>query len=41
MVEQADCVVAYIDHEWGGAYTTYQYAIKKGKEILNLANFPQ
>ncbi len=36
MVEKADYVIAYIDHSWGGAYTTYQYAKRKGKVILNL-----
>ena len=36
MVERADHVVAYIDHCWGGAYKTYQYAKKIGKSILNL-----
>ena len=37
MVEQADCVIAYIEHSWGGAYQTYQYAKRKGKTIFNLA----
>ena len=41
MVEKADYVVAYIDHDWGGAYTTYKHAKRKGKEILNLANFEE
>ena len=39
MVEQADYIVAYITHDWGRAYTTYQYAQRKGKEIFNLATF--
>ena len=38
MVEKADCVVAYVSHTWGGAYTTYRYAQRKGKEIVNLAD---
>lgn len=38
MVDCADCVVAFVNHSWGGAYNTYQYAKKKGKEILNLAD---
>ena len=37
MVEQAELVVAYVKHEWGGAYQTYTYARKKKKEIFNLA----
>ena len=39
MVEKADYVIAYIDHEWGGAYQTYKHAKRKHKEILNLANW--
>lgn len=37
MVAEADCVIAYIDHAWGGAYQTYQYAKRKGKTVFNLA----
>ena len=39
MVEKADYVIAYIDHSWGGAYQTYQYAKRKNKQIINLADF--
>lgn len=38
MVEKADYVIAYIDHDWGGAYTTYKHAKRKNKPILNLGN---
>ena len=38
MVEKADYVVAYITHDWGGAYKTYEYAKRKGKDIFNLAD---
>ena len=41
MVEKADVVVAYVAHDWGGAYTTYRYAQRKGKMIFNLAAFDQ
>ena len=41
MMERADCVVAYVTRTWGGAYTTYQYAKRKGKEIFDLANFEE
>ena len=37
MVDKADWVIAYVMRTWGGAYSTYQYAKKKGKEVLNLA----
>lgn len=36
MVENADYVIAYVNHTYGGAYTTYQYAVKKRKHIYNL-----
>lgn len=41
MVEMADYIVAYVSHCWGGAYSTYNYAKRKGKKIVNLANFDQ
>jgi len=41
MVEKADYVVAYVSHNWGGAYTTYKHAKRKGKEIFNLAKFEE
>ena len=37
MVDQADYIVVYIDHSWGGAYQAYSYARKKGKSVVNLA----
>ena len=37
MVEKADFVVAYITHEWGGAYKTYQYAKRKKKSIFHIS----
>ena len=41
MVETADYVVAYVSHDWGGAYTAYKHAQRKGKKIFNLANFQE
>jgi len=41
MIEKADYVVAYIDHNWGGSYATYKYAKSKGKEIFNLVDFEE
>ena len=38
MVEKADYIIAYVSHNFGGAYTTYKHAQRKGKEIFNLAN---
>ncbi len=39
MIEKADIVIAYVTHDWGGAYTTYKHAKRKGKVIYNLADF--
>lgn len=41
MVEKADYVVAYVSHSFGGAYTTYKHAKRKGKMIFNLADFEE
>ena len=38
MVEKADFVVAYITHDWGGAYKTYQYAKRKKKFMFNISD---
>ena len=34
MVEQADIVVAYVTHDWGGAAETLRHARRKKKEIF-------
>ena len=36
MLEQADYVVAYITHTWGGAYRHYLKAQRKSKQVINL-----
>ena len=41
MVDRSDLVVFYFDHESGGAYQTYQYAIQKGKRIVKLKGFSE
>ena len=38
MVENADLVIAYINHSDGGAWQTYQHAQRKKKQIINLGN---
>ena len=35
MVDEADIVVAYVTHGWGGAAATLAYAKRKKKEIIN------
>lgn len=37
MVDNADIVIVYIEHDWGGAYKTYKYAKSKGKLVINLS----
>lgn len=41
MVEKADYVVACVSHDWGGAYTTYKHAKRKGKYIFNLGDLQE
>ena len=36
MVENADLVIAYVNHSSGGAYATFQHAKRKKKQIINL-----
>ena len=35
MVDQADVVVRYVLHSWGGAATTLEYAKQKKKRIIS------
>ena len=37
MIDQADLVIAYIDHTYGGAYKSFGYAKKKKKRVINLS----
>jgi len=34
MVQESDIVVAYVNHGWGGAAKTLQYARRKKKRII-------
>ncbi|MBR5130294.1 MAG: hypothetical protein IKV03_03630 [Alphaproteobacteria bacterium] len=36
VVDQSDVIVCYINVPYGGAYTAYQRALKKNKQIINL-----
>ncbi len=38
MVEQSSCIIAYVYRDFGGAFTTLQYAKKKGLQIINIAS---
>lgn len=37
MVDRADLVIYYVEHNEGGAWQTVQYAIRQGKTVINLA----
>lgn len=37
MVDEADLIIAYVQHTHGGAYKTLEYARRKKKCIVNLA----
>lgn len=34
MVAQADVIIAYVTHSWGGAAKTLEYAISKRKQVI-------
>lgn len=36
MVDRSDYVICYINHPSGGAQTTIEYALRKGKKVINL-----
>ena len=36
MVDNSDILVAYVDHDWGGAARTYAYAVRRKKKVINL-----
>ena len=38
MVDASDIVIAYVQHDWGGAYQTLSYAEHKRKPIILLGN---
>ena len=38
IVENADLIIAYISHEYVGAYAMYRYAKRKNVKIINLAD---
>ncbi len=37
MVEQADQIICYVEHKYGGAYSALQYAKKLNKPTINFA----
>ncbi len=38
MIEQSDLVIAYVEHNFGGAYTAMKYAKKLNKNVINLSD---
>lgn len=39
MVENSSILVAYIDHSWGGAAKTLEYAVRKGLQIISIGSY--
>ena len=37
IIDNADLIIAYVDRDYGGAYKTLNYARKKKKPLINLA----
>ena len=38
MVDRANLIICYIEHEKSGAWQTVEYAIKQEKTVINLAD---
>ena len=38
MVKNADLIIAYVEHSWGGAYRTLQVAKREKKRIVNICD---
>ena len=38
MVDRADLIICYIEHENGGVWQTVDYAMKQGKAVINLSD---
>lgn len=38
MVDRANLIICFIEHDSGGAYQTMQYARRQGKPIINMAD---
>ena len=34
MVDQSEVIVAYVQYRWGGASATLDYAMRKGKKVI-------
>ncbi len=41
MVTNSDVVIAYVEHEYGGAYKSLQVAKRRKKKIINICDFLQ
>ncbi len=37
IIQNCDMVIAYVRHEYGGAYQAYRSAVKRGIPVINLA----
>lgn len=38
MVNNSDLIIFYLEHEYGGAYQTYKYAVKQEKKTIIISN---
>ncbi len=39
MIKNADLIIAYVDHTYGGAYKSYQVAKRAKKKIINICDW--
>jgi hypothetical protein len=38
MISQADTIIAFVNHTYGGAYKSLLYARRKNKSIISITN---
>ena len=36
MIENSDLIIAYVNNNYGGAYKSLRYAMRKNRKIINL-----
>ena len=39
MIDNADLVIAYVDHRYGGAYKSLLFAQRRKKKIINICDY--
>jgi len=40
IIKNSDVIIAYVNHDWGGAYKSLQMAKRQKKKIINIGDLP-